>query len=380
VSNRGNSVLGTPGTDTPNITGFRIRGDGSLAPIAGSTVTFPVDTSPSQNLITPDGKLLFAEIFGVPGSSAAQSNTFAPFQIDGNGSLDLAPGSNVGAPVSPPLLLGSAFNPNQPIIYAGLPGVDEVGVFTYDKSGQLTFVGDAPLQDGGTAPCWCAVTPDGRYLYTGNTASDSIGVYSLADPLHPVQIQNFALGGPQAPPGSPSGTLQTNVFQIVVSPDGHTLYAIGQNTDATGTFANGNQLHILSVAADGKLSEPTGPVLLSAVGVPGNAHPQGIAVVAGRANARAFPPPAPSLPLAPTAPPTPTPPPSPNPFNEAATVALFVAQGLQSGNIDEAYTGLVNFVSLYSQSPAAHQQQLSQVFNNDLIADLSFSNLIADLS
>jgi 6-phosphogluconolactonase (cycloisomerase 2 family) len=279
VSNRGDSAVGHPGTVAPNITGFRIFGNGSLTPLADSTVTFPVDTSPSQNLITPDGKLLFADIFAVPGSTAAEGNTLAHFQIDGNGSLDLAPGGNVGAPVSPPLLLGAAFNPNQRIIYAGLTAVNEVGIFTYTPSGQLTFAGDVPVQ--GAGPCWAAVSADGKFLYTGDTGTDSIGVFSLANPLHPVQIQEFTLGGPHAPPNSPPGTLETNVFQIVLSPDGHTLYAISQNTDPNGNFADGNQLHTLAVAADGTLSEPTGPVLLSTAGVPGDAHPQGIAVVTG---------------------------------------------------------------------------------------------------
>jgi hypothetical protein len=286
VSNRGDSTATQPaGTDVPNITSFRIGFDGSLVSIPGSTVTFPMGTSPSQNLISPNGKLLFADIFAVPGSTAAQGNTLAPFQIDRDGSLDLAPGGNVGAPVSPPnppLLLGAAFNPNQRIIYAGLTAANEVAVFTYDKSGQLTFVGDAPVSQGGAGPCWAAVSADGRFLYTGDTGTDSIGVFSLADPLHPVEIQEFKLAGPYAPPGSPSATLQTNVFQIALSPDGHTLYAISQNTSPTGSFADGNQLHILSVAHDGTLSEPTGPVLLSTAGVPGDAHPQGIAVVTGR--------------------------------------------------------------------------------------------------
>jgi 6-phosphogluconolactonase (cycloisomerase 2 family) len=280
VSNRGDSAVGHPGTVMPNITGFRLHGDGSLTPLPDSTVTFPVNTSPSQNLITPNGRLLFADIFAVPGSTAVQGNTLAPFRIDGNGSLELAPGGNVGAPVSPPLLLGAAFNPNQRIIYAGLTAVGDVGVFTYTPSGQLTFAGDVPVQ--GAGPCWTAVSADGKFLYTGDTGTDSIGVFSLADPLHPVQIQEFKLNGPYAPPNSPPGTLETNVFQIVLAPDGHTLYAISQNTDPNGNFADGNQLHTLSVAADGTLSEPTGPVLLSTAGVPGDAHPQGIAVVTGR--------------------------------------------------------------------------------------------------
>jgi hypothetical protein len=103
-----------------------------------------------------------------------------------------------------------------------------------------------------------------------------------------VEIQELALGGPHAPAGSPPGTLQTNVFQIALSPDGRTLYAISQSTNPTGNFADGNQLHILSVAADGRLSEPNGPVLLSTAGVPGDAHPQGIAVVVEREHAQYF--------------------------------------------------------------------------------------------
>jgi hypothetical protein len=44
-------------------------------------------------------------------------------------------------------------------------------------------------------------------------------------------------------------------------------------------------LHTLSVSANGTLSEPTAPVILSTAGVPGDAHPQGIAVVTSRLSA-----------------------------------------------------------------------------------------------
>jgi 6-phosphogluconolactonase (cycloisomerase 2 family) len=281
VSNRGDSAVGHPGTVAPNITGFTINDDGSLSAIPNSTVAFPVDTVPSQNLISPDGRFLFADIFGVPGSTAAQTNTIAPFQIQGNGSLNLAPGGNVGAPVSPNLLLGAAVHPSRHIIYAGLTGANEVAVFTYDETGQLSFVGaTAPNDQGGAGPCWATVSPDGKFLYTGDTGSDSVGVYSLADPLHPVQVQELFLAGPLTPPGSPPGTpRQTAAFQVEVDPSGRFVYAVSQNTSATGTFSGGNQLHVLAIAGDGTLSEPRGPAVFTQFGVPGNAHPQGIAVV-----------------------------------------------------------------------------------------------------
>src|SRR5262249_33213752 len=111
------------------------------------------------------------------------------------------------------------------------------------------------------------------YLYTGDTGSNSVGVYSLADPLHPVQLQEVFLGGPTGTPR------QTGVFQVAVDPSGRFVYAINQNTSPDGSFQQGNQLHILAVASDGTLSEPTGPTLFAPGDVPGTAHPQGIAVV-----------------------------------------------------------------------------------------------------
>ena len=286
VNNKGDATATDPGTVAPTITGFTIDSDGSLSPIPNSTITLPVGTVPSQNLISPNGKLLFSDIFGV--NSAPQSNTLAPFQIGGDGSLTLAPGGNAaaqapGATTPAPALLGAAANPTQNILYVGLTGLSEVAVFTYDAKGTLSFVGaTAPNDQGGSGPCWASVSPDGKFLYTGDTGSNSVGVYSLADPLHPVQIQEFFLGGPQTPPGSSSGTArEKTTFQVAVDPSGRFVYAISQNTSGNGTFQEGNQLHILAVAANGKLSEPNGPVILPADSVPGTAHPQGIAIVSG---------------------------------------------------------------------------------------------------
>src|SRR5262249_12933944 len=155
-----------------------------------------------------------------------------------------------------------------------LTGLNEVAVFTYDQTGRLSFVGATdPNNQGGKGPCWAAVSPDGKFLYTGDTVSDSVGVYSLANPLHPVQVQELFLGGPQTPPGSPPGTpRQTTAFQVAVDPTGRFVYAIGQNTSANGLFQEGNQLHILAVAQDGTLSELNGPIVLPPGAVPGTAH------------------------------------------------------------------------------------------------------------
>jgi hypothetical protein len=40
------------------------------------------------------------------------------------------------------------------------------------------------------------------------------------------------------------------------------------------------------VAADGTLSEPSGPIIFATADVPANAHPQGIAIVPGEGGHR----------------------------------------------------------------------------------------------
>jgi 6-phosphogluconolactonase (cycloisomerase 2 family) len=273
VANRGDATSSHPGTVAPSVTGFDIGDDGSLSAIPGSTVTFPVGTFATQVLASRDGRLLFVNLASLSG--AAQGNTIAPFLIQPDGTLQLAPGGNVGASANPAIQLGLAFHPDLNVIYAGLTGTNQLGVYTFDATGRTSFVAAVPNQ--GIAACWVTVSRDGRFLYTGDTGTDSVGVYSLADPLHPVEIQEFALGGPHIGPG---GAVQTADFELALDPSGRTLQVIGQSTSPTGSFPQGNQLHVLSVARDGTLTEPAGPIVFSTADVPGNAHPQGIAIVA----------------------------------------------------------------------------------------------------
>jgi 6-phosphogluconolactonase (cycloisomerase 2 family) len=186
VANRGDVIQGSPGTIAPNYTAFNVRENGRLTAIPGSTVTLPIGLSPSQTLISRDGGFLFGDNFAIPGTNPPLAQTIDPFQIQADGTLRQAPGGPLGAAVTPNVLLGTTTHPTLPIIYAGLTGAKAVGVFTYGADGSLKFVGSSPQQ--GAAPCWVVVSADGKYLYDANTGTDSVGVFSLADPLHPVEI------------------------------------------------------------------------------------------------------------------------------------------------------------------------------------------------
>ena len=55
---------------------------------------------------------------------------------------------------------------------------------------------------------------------------------------------------------------------------------IDHQTDAAGTFPQGNALHVLTVASDGMLSESCSSPLFLPSNIPAGADPQGVAVIA----------------------------------------------------------------------------------------------------
>ncbi len=277
VANRGDEIAGQPGTVAPNYTGFRIGENGRLTPIAGSTVTLPVGLSPAQILASQSGDLLFGDNFTPPPLlNVALSNTIEPFNVDSAGHLTVATGGAVASQATPSLILGLAENPTQRIVYAGLPAAGGLDVFTYDSNGALHLAGTVGSSGKGT--CWVTVSADGKRLYTSDSGTDSVGVYSLANPLKPVEIQEFSLNGPKAAVGA-SGN-ETVDFQLALDPSGNSLYVVNHDVAPNNDFASGNQLHVLSVAPDGTLSESSdSPTLFADSEIPANAHIQGVAVI-----------------------------------------------------------------------------------------------------
>ena len=277
VANRGDEIAGQPGTVAPNYTGFHIEHDGKLTPIAGSTVTLPLGLSPGQILASQQGDLLFGDNFTPPPLvNVALSNTIEPFNVDPSGRLTVAPGGAIASNATPPLILGLAENPTQRILYAGLPGAGGLDVFTYDRNGALHLANTVGSTGKGT--CWVTVSADGKTLYTSDSGTDSVAVYSLANPLKPVEIQEFSLNGPKAATGATGN--ETVNFQLALDPSGESLYVVNHDVAPNNDFASGNQLHVLSVAPDGTLNEvSSSPTLFAASEIPANAHIQGVAVI-----------------------------------------------------------------------------------------------------
>jgi DNA-binding beta-propeller fold protein YncE len=251
---------GHPGRFLPDYTTFRVTPRGQLLPIPRSTVFDDLGSDPSQALVAPGGRLLFGADFlgGLLRSFAIGANG----RLDPRAALPLPPAefADSGAP---PLPLGLATHPTQPLLYVGFVTINRVGVYRYNGSGGLRFLRSVP--DSGKAVCWLLVNRDGTRLYGSNTGDPSVSVFDLTDPTEPTEIQRVNLN--VAPGSHPGG------FQFALDPSGSFLHVVAQQDSPSSTPA-ANALHVLRVEADGTLTEvPSSPTPLP---VPNLTRPQGV--------------------------------------------------------------------------------------------------------
>ena len=54
-----------------------------------------------------------------------------------------------------------------------------MSAFRVSRRGVLTSIGNSPVPDGQTAPCWVEITHDGKYLFAVNTGSGNLSRYAI---------------------------------------------------------------------------------------------------------------------------------------------------------------------------------------------------------
>jgi hypothetical protein len=246
----------------PNYTTFMVSPEnGALTPIHGSSVSVAYGSSPSQALVASRGSVVFGADF--------LGGLLQSFRLDEDGRLLQNPPQALPDSVFTDQTvfhgpLGMRTHPYLPILYVDITLINEVAVYTYDGSGNLSFV--RAVADSGDAPCWAVVNRAGTRLYATNTGDNSIEVYDLTDPLNPVNIQHFVMEGTTGAP-----------FSTVLDESDKWLYVSSEQNTATATSA-ANAFHTLKVGEDGTLTEPFPPTVLPIGGsVPVQA--QGITVL-----------------------------------------------------------------------------------------------------
>lgn len=284
----------------PNYTSFIVDADGRLMPIRRSTIEVPRGSSPTQVLVSNDGRFVFStellvdfptDFFPTDGFPAAPGAgggpTLRSFVIRPNGGLRPAsairlPEPDAAFPDPLHLLSGSAHisgttngalglqdHPTLPILYVGYPLRSQIGVYTWNRrTGALTL--RAVVSNSGQVICWIQVSEDGQMLYTTNQLDRTVSVYDLSDPLRPAEIGHADL---RLAPGATQGGLAAQQF---LAPGGRCLYALEVRTTDAIDDGSSNALHSLTATPAG-ITEPFAPIDLATLGVPRTARPQGIA-------------------------------------------------------------------------------------------------------
>lgn len=264
--------FGRPSSVLPNYATLRVAADGILYPTSDSandtshhfqsTISVARGSSPSQIHAVPGTNLLFGADF--------LGGLIQRFQTDGQGGLlqlpPLAlPASEYTDTATPRLPLGLWHHPYEPLLYVGFVTDSKLGVYRYNEQGGLKFLRTVP--NSGSAICWIRTNYAGTRLYTTDTTSNSISVYDLSDAENPVEIQNFFLAD------------KGQVLQFSLSSNERSLYALSSRGDVSIPEGQGNELHTLTVAGDGRLSESISPTIFRE---PNDTRPQGVLVIPAR--------------------------------------------------------------------------------------------------
>ena len=237
----------------PNFQTFTMASNGTLTHNVGSQVTLSFGASPSQ-AATDQHHLVFGMQFA-GGATGVPSQIYS-YRIRSNGTLKL--NSTVQTPTGN-VFLGEVVHPTQNILYAALPADSQIAVYQYSvPAGILTY--QTSVTNPGSLTCWLAINAAGTRLYSGESASNSITVYDLTNPLLPVQLQHLTLT-----PTTPN----SNVTNMRFDPTGNFLYAISNSSTSSS-------LHVMNVASDGTMTETLTPLTLP---VPSGNYPIGLATL-----------------------------------------------------------------------------------------------------
>lgn len=228
-----------------NITGFRVRDNGELLPLDGSTQPLSNggtgdSPQPAQISFSRDGRLLVV--------TEKATNLIDVFPVE-NG-IAGSPVSHPSAGMTP---FGFAFAKRNDLIvseaFGGAP--DASAVSSYNVEADTFDVISPAVGTTQTAACWVVISNNGRYAYVTNTGSSSISSYRIETngAISLLEAQAGLTGEGSSP------------ADMALSNDGKFLYALGVASDTISIFRVRENGKLQSL---GSVDVPAGAVGLAA--------------------------------------------------------------------------------------------------------------------
>lgn len=258
------------------VTGYRLADSGALQPLPGAAIT--LDGPPTAATLTPDGRILFVVVGGLPGhvesfrvtaTGALVPTGATPVPVDGLSAVGMArvdPDGHylrvttylgntlssyaIGAdgaltPLDPTTVrlgpVAPGYTPDGRFLYSSNEFGTDLSGFAIGPDGKLSPTPGSPYPTNGV-PHGAVVTRDGRRLYVPNAVGGTIAGFA-------VHSDGSLTPLPGSPYAGPAGTMPG---QAVLDPDGRHLYLVDVLTAHVTTMA-----HTYLIGPDGSLS-PSG--------------------------------------------------------------------------------------------------------------------------
>src|SRR3970282_289702 len=203
-------------------------------------------SGPAQVEFSPDGSLLVV--------TEKATNAISTYLVDGNG-IASGPVTQPSAGQTP---FGFAFDKRGHIIVSEAFGGGALAgaMSSYNVSAGGAGLITGPVFNTQTAPCWVAVTKNGRFAYTTNTGSGNVSGYKIGNDG---SLTLFNDGGNTASTGTGSSPLD-----MAVSNNSQYLYLVSKGTNTISVFRIDNGHGRLTVV------ESINGLPASVVGLAGN--------------------------------------------------------------------------------------------------------------
>lgn len=216
VSTWGDIVVVLNAGGTGNITGFVLEPQGNLRAVSGFTAPLSSTSSgPAQVSVGPQGRTVVV--------TEKATNVISTYLLHGR-TLS-APLANPSKGMTP---FGFAFHPGGALVvseaFGGAAGASAVS--TYRLAEPRLKVVSRSVPDHQSAACWIVITPNGRFVYTTNTASGNVSTYSI-DPLGRLELVTSATAAGKSP------------IDAAVTADGQFLYVLNSGSHTISIFSIG---------------------------------------------------------------------------------------------------------------------------------------------
>ncbi|RRA50212.1 lactonase [Acidipila sp. EB88] len=219
IAELSNQVYVLNGAGAGNVTTFQLTAGGHLEPSGGAPKYLSgAGAGGSSIAISPDGKELAV--------TERNTNSIDIFPLQGGVLQTL-----VTVPSKDPGVFSARFTPNRQLVVsetgpANTTGQAAISSYAVSPSGSL-----APITQGlptyGSADCWNAITPNGKWVYASNAASSTISGFSLQPNGVLLPIGSTIVGN--NPPGSAN-------LDITTSTDGRYLFSLNAGTGTISVF------------------------------------------------------------------------------------------------------------------------------------------------